>query len=211
MKHSVLCVLAALACGACANGGASSQGRRIGTGLVVEYGLAHSGVEPKAGLQAMSDKGARLFGGMMEGWYGGASTNSYIAGHLPGTVRVTWRTDTVPGQRFTTGRVIGDYLIEVDKRVPDEVIRYANAGPGRALRLVFRIKDDGVLFGWDVEEVVSHPAGGSGLVYAMRGGDVPCYDLPRAANASQNCTEGPLEKAAWFNPQWIRGRKSGRG
>ena len=98
MKHSVLCVLAALACGACANGGASSQGRRIGTGLVVEYGLAHSGVEPKAGLQAMSDKGARLFGGMMEGWYGGASTNSYIAGHLPSTVRVTWRADTVPGR-----------------------------------------------------------------------------------------------------------------
>jgi hypothetical protein len=125
MKRSAFCVLAALACGACANGGASLQGRRIGTGLVVEYGLAHSGVEPKEGLQAMSDKGARLFGGMMEGWYGGASTNSYIAGHLPKTVRVTWRTDTVPGQRFTTGRVIGDYLIEVDKRVPDEVDRAA--------------------------------------------------------------------------------------
>ena len=195
MKRSAVCVLAALACGACANGGASSQGRRIGTGLVVEYGLAHSGVEPKAGLQGMSDKGARLFGGMMEGWYGGASTNSYIAGHLPGTVRVTWRTDTVPGQRFTTGRVIGDYLIEVDKRVPDEVIRYANAGPGRALRLVFRIKDDGVLFGWDAEEQF-----GGLLVNTMRGGDVPCYDMPRASNATPTCTEGPLQSAPWYSP-----------
>ncbi len=195
MKHLALCVLTAAVCSACANGGTSSQGRRIGTGLVVEYGLAHSGVEPKAGLQAMSDKGARLFGGMMEGWYGGASSNSYIAGHLPSTVRVTWRADTVPGQRFTTGRVIGDYLIEVDKRVPDEVIRYANAGPGRALRLVFRIKDDGVLFGWDVEEKF-----GGLLVNTMRGGDVPCYDMPRASNATPTCTEGPLQSAPWYSP-----------
>lgn len=195
MKHLALCVLTAAVCSACANGGTSSQGRRIGTGLVVEYGLAHSGVEPKAGLQAMSDKGARLFGGMMEGWYGGASTNSYIAGHLPSTVRVTWRTDTVPGRDFTTGRVIGDYLIEVDKRVPDEVIRYANAGPGRALRLVFRIKDDGVLFGWDVEEKF-----GGLLVNTMRGGDVPCYDMPRASNATPTCTEGPLQSAPWYSP-----------
>lgn len=195
MKHLALCVLTAAVCSACANGGTSSQGRRIGTGLVVEYGLAHSGVEPKAGLQAMSDKGARLFGGLMEGWYGGASTNSYIAGHLPSTVRVTWRADTVPGRDFTTGRVIGDYLIEVDKRVPDEVIRYANAGPGRALRLVFRIKDDGVLFGWDVEEKF-----GGLLVSTMRGGDVPCYDMPRASNATPTCTEGPLQSAPWYSP-----------
>lgn len=206
MKRSAVCVLAALACGACANGGASSQGRRIGTGLVVEA-MPGINTSEKPGVVGVSDEGRRLFGFALLTQRGGG-TATYLSATLPSTVRVTWRTDTVPGRDFTTGRVIADYLIEVDRRVPDEVIRYANAGPGRALRLVFRIKDDGVLFGWDVEEVVSHPAGGSGLVYAMRGGDVPCYDLPRAANASQNCTEGPLEKAAWFNPQWIRGRKS---
>ena len=119
---------------------------------------------------------------------------------------MTWRTDAKVGETFTTGRVIGDYLVEVDRLVPEEVIRYANAGPGRALRLLFRIKDDGVLFGWDVEEAVYHPGGGSGLKNSMRGGEVPCNERPRPANAQPYCTEGPLENASWFNPVWIRGK-----
>lgn len=76
---------------------------------------------------------------------------------------------------------------------PEAVIRYANAAPGRPLRLLFRIEDDGVLFGWDVEEKF-----GGALVYTMRGGEVPCYDRPRAANAIPNRTDGPLQSAPWY-------------
>lgn len=193
MKPSVLCVLAALACSACTHDGASSQGRRIGTGLVVEA-MPGINASDKPGVVGISDQGRRLFGfSLLTQRGGGVAT--YLSATLPKTVRVTWRADTVPGQRFTTGRVIADHLIEVDKRVPDEVIRYANAGPGRALRLIFRIKDDGVLFGWDVEEKF-----GGLLVKTMRGGDVPCYDMPRASNATPNCTEGPLQSAPWYSP-----------
>ena len=205
MKRSAVWVFAALVCGACAGGGASSEGRRIGAGLVVEAKPAINALD-KPGVQAFTDQGHRLFGfALLTQRGGGVAT--YLGATLPQTVRVTWRADTVPGKRFTTGRVIADHLVEVDKRVPEDVIRYANAGPGRALRLIFRIKDDGVLFGWDVQETVYHPAGGSGLVNSMRGGDVPCYDLPRAVNKFRDCTEGPLEAATWFNPKWIRGRR----
>lgn len=203
MKLVALSVLSALVCTACASSAGTTErdeGRRIGTGLVVEYGLAGPDISEKAGLAGVSDKDVQLFAAAVQRWgRGGQSTSTFVGGRLPKTVRVTWRTDTEPGRYWTTGRVIGDHLVEVDRRLPEDVIRYANAAPGRALRLLFRIKDDGVLFGWDVEERF-----GGLLVNTMRGGDVPCYDTPRAANAMPTCTTGPLVDAPWYSPQGFR-------
>jgi hypothetical protein len=194
MKGSMsISVLATLAV-ACAGHGNSVGGRRIGHGLVVDSAIAGPHVSDKVGVAAIAQDGRRLFGYALLTQSGG-DIGTYLGDGLPKTVRVTWRADVEVGRYWTTGRVIGDHVVEVDKRVPEDVIRYANAGPGRALRLVFRVKDDGVLFGWDVQENF-----GGLLVYTMRGGDVPCYDRPRASNATPNCTEGPLTSAPWYSP-----------
>lgn len=193
-------LLGALSLAACS--GLSSS---PGWGLVVDFMLANPEVKDKTGVQGVSDAGRRLFASEYLTPKGGGMA-ALVAEALPETVRVTWREDTETGRHFTTGRVVADHVVKVRERIPQAVLDYARAQRGRALRLLFRIKDDGVWFGWDVEETVHHPAGGSGLVYSMRGGDVPCYDQPRASNARPNCTEGPLERAPWFNSKWIRGR-----
>ncbi len=67
-------------------------------------------------------------------------------------------------------QLLGDYVVEVASRIPDEVLNYIRAGRRRALRLKFRLKDDGVLFGWDVEETHTTQHG-TGLRYQFPGGD----------------------------------------
>lgn len=48
------------------------------------------------------------------------------------------------------GDVVGDYTFPVASRIPDEVVREIRKNGG-GLRLKFRLKPDGVLFGWDIE------------------------------------------------------------
>lgn len=96
---------------------------------------------------------------------------------VPKTVRVTWREGDVKRERVkkadgTTyppqwlgGTIIGDYTIEVASRIPDAVLDSIR-NEGGALRLKFRLKDDGVLLGWDIER----PGGGISR-YSMAGGD----------------------------------------
>lgn len=96
---------------------------------------------------------------------------AYTGGVLPvpKTVRVTWLEGRPrSNDDWTQGNIVGDYTIEVASRIPDEVLDYIRAGRGRTLRLKFRLKDDGVLLGWDVEE--SSTVGG-GHVWRMPGGD----------------------------------------
>jgi len=176
---------------------------RSGIGLTVDYRTASPEVAPKEGLEATTETGRRLFGSSVQSSQNGGS-NTFFAEGLPDTVRVTWREGTESGKYWSTGRVVGDYTIQVRERVPAEVLRYANAARGRMVRLLFRIKDDGVLLGWDVEETVRHPSGGSGLVYSLHGGDVPC-EPPKVAGINPRCTAGPLEQAPWYLPIWIRG------
>lgn len=63
------------------------------------------------------------------------------------------------------GKVLGDYTIPVASRIPDEVVREIRKNGG-GLRLKFRLKPDGVLFGWDIERF----AGGLPR-HSMPGGD----------------------------------------
>ena len=106
---------------------------------------------------------------------------SYSGGALPvpRTVHITWREGDAkydsplsPGgmrrlgpNRWLGGTIVGDYTIEVASRIPDEVLDSIRK-EGGVLRLKFRLKDDGVLLGWDIERP------GRGIPrYSMAGGD----------------------------------------
>lgn len=87
---------------------------------------------------------------------------------VPLTVRAVWRQgagwDNVK-KVWSEGKIIGDYTIPVADRIPDAVLHDIRAHGG-ALRLKFRLKPDGVLFGWDIER----PGGGISK-FDMPGGD----------------------------------------
>ena len=48
------------------------------------------------------------------------------------------------------GEAAGDYTLPIASRIPDEVVKEIRKNGG-GLRLKFRLKPDGVLFGWDIE------------------------------------------------------------
>lgn len=172
------------------------QLRRPG-GIVVTYELA-KGASNKEGVQAVSDSGYRLFGPALLNPKNGGIFGLGNA-PFPRRVDVTWRegTDQAAGLYWTTGKIAGNYRIEVLSRIPTEVFEYVASGRG-TIRLQFRIRDDGVLLAWDVQE----SAPGAGWVYSLHGGDFPCETSPYQSHP--NCTDGPLEKASWYNPAWIR-------
>lgn len=98
---------------------------------------------------------------------------------VPQTVHITWRegdakydsplspdgTRRLGPNRWLGGTIVGDYTFEVASRIPDAVLESIRK-EGGALRLKFRLKDDGVLLGWDIER----PGGGMSR-YSMAGGD----------------------------------------
>jgi len=179
-----------------------------GKGMVIVDDLA-KGAAPKDGLRAITDAGNGLFSHLKLTQTGG-STSSFGGStnmSFPRWVNVRWRSGpgihTVPNyEEFEGGTIAGDYTIEVLNRIPEEVFKYADSGRGRAIVLHFRIKDDGVLLAWEVQETVLHPSGGRGLVFSLHGGDFPCETTPYQLHP--DCTEGRLEDAPWYNPSWIR-------
>jgi hypothetical protein len=90
--------------------------------------------------------------------------------YIPLTVRVNWRTgagwDNIR-KVWNEGTVAGDYVIPVAERIPDQVLNHIRARGGN-LRLKFRLKPDGVLFGWDIERVALL---GNVSIFEMPGGD----------------------------------------
>ena len=98
---------------------------------------------------------------------------------VPKTVHITWREGDAKYERplspdktrsigplsWMGGTIVGDYAIEVASRIPDDVLDSIRK-EGGALRLKFRLTDDGVLLGWDIER----PGGGISR-YSMAGGD----------------------------------------
>jgi hypothetical protein len=75
------------------------------------------------------------------------------ATHVPELIHVVWRQNGQYDFSRATwygGTVLGDYSVPVAARIPDAVLRDIRAKPG-SLRLKFRLKPDGVLFGWDIE------------------------------------------------------------
>lgn len=82
---------------------------------------------------------------------------SFPSGTVPETVRVVWRDSSEivgrkddPTQNTYAGNILGNYTIPIASRIPDEVVAEIRKNGG-GLRLKFRLKPDGVLFGWDIE------------------------------------------------------------
>jgi len=99
---------------------------------------------------------------------------------IPKSVRATWREGAVQYQGqgvWTGGTVVGDYTVPVAERIPDDVLDYIRKNGG-ALRLKIRLKDDGILIGWDVEKSLPIPGCKPGedltctaIHYLLPGGD----------------------------------------
>lgn len=184
----------------CANPGDRDSKSAGVRGYVVV--MSHDGEGVKEGVQGISDSGMQLFGRALLSKKN-TGTYDYPADSqrpFPRWVDVTWRKDTEQekGLYWTTGTIAGNHRIDVLNRIPEEVFAYAKKHG--ALRLQFRITDDGVLFAWDVRI-----SGGGRAYYAMHGGDFPCDPLPHLPHPV--CTTGPLEEAQWFNPNWVRGKR----
>lgn len=88
---------------------------------------------------------------------GNRSIMSFPSGKVPGSVRVVWRDSSEivgrkddPTENTYAGKILGDYTIPIASRIPDEVVAEIRKNGG-SLRLKFRLKPDGVLFGWDIE------------------------------------------------------------
>jgi hypothetical protein len=158
-------------------GGCShALGLRPTYGIIVDYAIL-PGASTKEGVAAVSETGRYLFSPALlrkrlaTELDAGGGRSYYSGGTLPQWVRVTWREgDWVMnhGQRgWTGGTIVGDYRVEVASRIPHSVLEYAAALRGRAVRLVFWLKDDGVLLAWDVKEWPD----GTPHLYSMHGGD----------------------------------------
>jgi hypothetical protein len=99
---------------------------------------------------------------------------------IPKTVHAIWRTGVTAdaGQgKWLGGTVVGDYTVPVAERIPDSILDYIRKNGG-ALRLKIRLKDDGILIGWDVEKSLPIPGCKKGEVaictainYLLPGGD----------------------------------------
>jgi hypothetical protein len=92
------------------------------------------------------------------------------SGRVPLTVRTVWHKgagwDKIK-EVWNEGVIAGDYTISVAERIPDEVLNDIRAHRGN-LRLKFRLKPDGILFGWDIERAAPL---GDVSIFEKPGGD----------------------------------------
>lgn len=142
-------------------------------GVVIVLNVAKGAAEKKF-VSFITDTGRRI-AAPASMVHGGRGNLGFMGGVLPvpKAVLVVWREgkpehDSYQG--WAGGTIAGDYKVEVASRIPDDVLDYVRAARGRALRLKFRLKDDGVLFAWDVEESFTSQYG-DGLRYKLPGGD----------------------------------------
>ena len=143
---------------------------RRGIGLVIVHELA-PGAANKEGLQGITETGTQLFASSTLNPRN-KDTGTYAGATIPRWVRVTWRegmTAFLPDKtgHYATGKVVGDYTVQVLSRIPREAFDLARAGRKRFLVLTFRIRDDGVDFGWMVRLQDGVP-----FVTLMKGGDL---------------------------------------
>jgi hypothetical protein len=157
-KRTVLKLLAAwpwlAACTGNARSASGDRFDRISLILVVD-------AVPTAelrGVKFYDDLGYEVFSSSLV-----ARRNRAIMGfgssRMPRMVRVVWREgagwDDVK-KVWNEGQIAGDYIVDVAERIPDAVIANIRTHGG-GLRLKFRLKPDGVLFGWDIERSLPIP------------------------------------------------------
>lgn len=204
MKNLGILVMATLV--SLLNPACSGTSLKPSLGVVIKYEIMPGSAE-KHGIKAVTDEGKQIFGhaGLRAPEILGRSggTLSYIGAGIPKWIRVTWQTPIYGKLTTSTGKVVdtldfgeivGDYTLQIANRIPPEVLKYASQGEDRAIRLIFRLKDDGVLLAWDVQEWY-----GGLWAYSLHGGDFPCD--PVSPHASRpTCTSGYLKDAPWYHP-----------
>jgi len=132
----------------------SAQQRSKGVGLTLVTD-AVSGAE-MLGVEFFADGSDRPFYASSRLTRQNRERMSYPRRVVPEKVRVVWRTSgsetyfDKAGLIRYSAKIVGDFTIPVASRIPDEVIADIRKNGG-ALRLKFRLKKDGVLFGWDIE------------------------------------------------------------
>ena len=74
---------------------------------------------------------------------------------VPKTLHVTWRTGSDVRMQangmFGGGTIVGDYIVPVASRIPEDLIQDLRRDERGSFRLKIRLHDDGVLIGWDIE------------------------------------------------------------
>lgn len=106
------------------------------------------------------------------------------------------------------GQAAGDYTVNVASRIPDDVVTEL-LKRGGSLRLKFRLKPDGVLFGWDIERISGglpkHSMAGGDFREAEPANELPVVHIPYSSEAKPY-----LETGEYFVPSdasliWRRG------
>lgn len=172
-------------------------GQAIGTrprgfGVVVTSGLIN-GTQPKYGVEIKSDSGRHLMG--HASLTGGGGSAGYGGIGLPEWVEVSWR-EPIYGKKFIPstgntidvldfGRELGRFRVEVASRIPVDVLKYASAERGRAIKLMFRLLDDDVVLGWCVQEPSKL---GGGWLFSHFGGDFK----------PANWVQGAVTEKGWY-------------
>ena len=203
MKTIVVMVVAALA--GALSAGCNSMNLRPSFGAVIKFEVMPGAAE-KRGIEGVTDEGRRIFGhaGLRAPEILGRSggTLSYVGAGIPKWVDVSWREGKFVLDKWNPetktvwkgGTVVAKHRLQIANRIPPEVLKYASQGEDRAIRLIFRLKDDGVLLAWDVQEWY-----GGLWAYSLHGGDFPCD--PVSPHASRpTCTSGYLKDAPWYHP-----------
>lgn len=133
----------------------AAQQRFDGMGLTLVVD-AVEGAE-MLGVEFFADGNDRPFYAKSRMVRGNREIMAFPGGAVPQQVQVVWRDSAkivgrVDNPRINTyaGNILGDYIVPVANRIPDDVIREIRKNGG-GLRLKFRLKPDGVLFGWDIE------------------------------------------------------------
>jgi hypothetical protein len=96
------------------------------------------------------------------------------------------------------GELAGDYTVDVAARIPDAVLQDLRRQRGN-LRLKFRLKPDGVLFGWDIER-----GGGGVSLFSHAGGDFRetgiAYELPGYSTPDSPQAQAALHSGEYYLP-----------
>ena len=174
--------------------GCAMAARPAGFGVVVNSGLMQ-GAEAKYGVDIKSDSERHLAGFASlrsRNGPGLGQTSGYGGIGLPAWVEESWRTgdfiqrfDPETKSVWTGGAVVGKFRVQVASRIPADVIEYASAERGRAIKLMLRLLDDDVVLGWCVQEPSNL---GVGWVFSHFGGDFK----------PANWVQGTVTEKGWY-------------
>lgn len=142
------------------------------------------------------------------------------SGPVPERVRIIWRDtdeyqvndDGVTSRR--AGRIIGDEWIEVGTRIPQALIDDLKRDPHGALRLKFRMSNQGTMLGWDIERRPGYDQ--TKAVEMIKQGEMspyypPVYSFAGGDFRERTWTDHDVngQRIRTFHPGWYIDRQTG--